>query len=888
MDLFGLLPKHSGNDLRFQVETEVSGWLDESSADADANILRRLSNLGLRGTSVLVSLAQIKSFYKYKYSLTPQSLQHAVELAQTQPPLQELIQDRPYLLAKIGMIYEHAPALLFGGQASQAELDNCLLNFANNYRSNFRDYAVHPDGPPLASPYQVLMPTFWDGELWHPAAYLQRAYEQNLQGVEYYVDFHPFQVNLNKLLPEDFNATHRDLIREWVERTNLQLSLHSAIVGPYSTSTLMGQQLYYDPVDAMKVQKETVLLARDIGASSVVLHLVDPDRLPELAEIIETAADSQVRVTVENYYYTEKLHQTAERVIEVLNALTPLLSQQTRQHNFGITFDPGHYNVEGDDPIIAALRVSRWCREKGIHFTKIHATTNYGPLRCFPPNFSSDLHDRVSHFGIDNRLVTQIVRCDGHTPLVTAEQIKPLIERDILLLDTAQNEPLEQDYASIVRQGKERLTGRSDELMTPADTEVEAYQFIAGRLGVEALQRYLVYRRVQSIEGMTAETAQVSTLLLMKASVASQQQALRHLPEMLQAAIAAEGEMSKHAINAICTRLSDALLAEIQRDDLDLIFAATNTYQAEEKICQEGTIGDEMFYIKSGYVQVFVEDSYIATLETGEIFGEMGLFCDIPRSATVIASTDGTVIGYLKRERLVTSLKQKDDAVNTILQRLYSLLPERLRNLNTKYSHAAQMLQSLDPARAEALAENAVDESLELDDTFETMSQDELDKLFRLDQIYAPGEVVFPQDTIANGAYIIKSGSVRVIHRDIQQPESQDFAFIDAKGLEKIFLRDQFYSPSDWRSTEDMVLARLGRREIIGEIALVDESDRAATIMSEGATLGYISKEDFDQIIETDAALSYKFLLTLCSTLISRISRLNRAYLRVVSEIRRH
>ena len=42
------------------------------------------------------------------------------------------------------------------------------------------------------------------------------------------------------------------------------------------------------------LQKETVLLAKDIGASSLVLHLVDPGRLPELAEIIETASGRKI------------------------------------------------------------------------------------------------------------------------------------------------------------------------------------------------------------------------------------------------------------------------------------------------------------------------------------------------------------------------------------------------------------------------------------------------------------------------------------------------------------------------------------------------------------------------------------------------------------------
>ena len=85
-----------------------------------------------------------------------------------------------------------------------------------------------------------------------------------------------------------------------------------------------------------------------------------------------------------------------------------------------------------------------------------------------------------------------------------------------------------------------------------------------------------------------------------------------------------------------------------------------------------------------------------------------------------------------------------------------------------------------------------------------------------------------------------------------------------------------------------MLFAKLGRGSIIGEMVLIDESDRSATILSEGATLGYLSREAFIQIMETDVDLSYRFLLTLCSTMLSRIGRLNRSYLEVVSQIRGH
>ena len=254
MDLFDLLRHNSGSRLRAQVEVEIAKWITDYACDADARILQQLSNLGIRHPSVLTNLAQVKSIQKYKYPLNPQSLECIIQLAQAHPVLDRLIQNRPYLLAKAGMIFEHAPTFLFGGRASQEDLENCLIDFANNYTSEFLGYSTQPDGVPLDSPYQVFECTFWDGELWHPAAYIERAYHKNLQGIEYCVDFHPFQVSLNKLLPEDFDATHREFLREWIEHTNVDLSIHSAIVGPHNPPTIMGQQCYYDPTNAVELQ----------------------------------------------------------------------------------------------------------------------------------------------------------------------------------------------------------------------------------------------------------------------------------------------------------------------------------------------------------------------------------------------------------------------------------------------------------------------------------------------------------------------------------------------------------------------------------------------------------------------------------------------------------
>ena len=62
-------------------------------------------------------------------------------------------------------------------------------------------------------------------------------------------------------------------------------------------------------------------------------------------------------------------------------------------------------------------------------------------------------------------------------------------------------------------------------------------------------------------------------------------------------------------------------------------------YDVGDIIIRENEIGDTAYIIKSGKVRIMKGDQQVATLESGDCFGEIALLCNSPRTATVICET---------------------------------------------------------------------------------------------------------------------------------------------------------------------------------------------------------------------------------------------------------
>ena len=76
-------------------------------------------------------------------------------------------------------------------------------------------------------------------------------------------------------------------------------------------------------------------------------------------------------------------------------------------------------------------------------------------------------------------------------------------------------------------------------------------------------------------------------------------------------------------------------------------------------ICEQGTFGNEMYVLRSGAIDVIVNESKVASIgDSGTIIGEMALLLGEKRSATLKAKNN-VIISVIKKEDLKESVQSK-------------------------------------------------------------------------------------------------------------------------------------------------------------------------------------------------------------------------------------
>ncbi len=112
-------------------------------------------------------------------------------------------------------------------------------------------------------------------------------------------------------------------------------------------------------------------------------------------------------------------------------------------------------------------------------------------------------------------------------------------------------------------------------------------------------------------------------------------------------------------------------------------------FPADALIFAEGERGDTLFIVVDGKVRISrmvpgMGEECLAILERGEVFGEMALIDDQPRSADARAHTGGCTVFSIGRSLLEEVLSMDPDAAVQFLSLLSRLLCRRLRAMNER------------------------------------------------------------------------------------------------------------------------------------------------------------------------------------------------------------
>jgi Mechanosensitive ion channel/Cyclic nucleotide-binding domain len=106
-------------------------------------------------------------------------------------------------------------------------------------------------------------------------------------------------------------------------------------------------------------------------------------------------------------------------------------------------------------------------------------------------------------------------------------------------------------------------------------------------------------------------------------------------------------------------------------------------FSPNEPIVRKGQSGNSMFVVHRGSVKIQVKENgfakTVATLNEGEVFGEMGLFTGEPRSANVIAAEETEVL-----EIKHTAIKPLFETNPNLVEELSNIIAERSALLSTK------------------------------------------------------------------------------------------------------------------------------------------------------------------------------------------------------------
>lgn len=112
-------------------------------------------------------------------------------------------------------------------------------------------------------------------------------------------------------------------------------------------------------------------------------------------------------------------------------------------------------------------------------------------------------------------------------------------------------------------------------------------------------------------------------------------------------------------------------------DILSRLGAQPRTFEAGEKIFLEDDIGEALYVVRSGRVDVITYGTVLENVRAGGIFGEMALIDEGPRSAAAIAA-EATEVAAIDKPTFLALIREQPEFALRVMR----LLTARLRRMN--------------------------------------------------------------------------------------------------------------------------------------------------------------------------------------------------------------
>jgi CRP/FNR family transcriptional regulator, cyclic AMP receptor protein len=221
--------------------------------------------------------------------------------------------------------------------------------------------------------------------------------------------------------------------------------------------------------------------------------------------------------------------------------------------------------------------------------------------------------------------------------------------------------------------------------------------------------------------------------------------------------------------------------------------------------------GSRMYFLASGQVELSANKKVIGSVARGEIFGEMAPLAKIPRTATAVARTACTVIS-LNEKQFQTAIGKFPEFALMLMAIVIGRLRETIHKVSDRLGEGENWNQAA---------------------VFERKLLVELEREFqeKPPTLHHLNKVIMKEGDRGIFMYVVHSGVVSV-------------------------------------SIGEKVIEKVGPGGVFGEIALVDQSVRAATATAEAdCMLLTINRNDFMQLVKNKPAFALSLLKALSERL---------------------